>query len=383
MPVESTRNELLHPGTVSYLLLLLLLTFFTLIGAYCAYQLEHTGHIISGMNNRVVWGLPHVFAISLVVAASGALNTATLASVIGQQRYKPLAGLSVVLAISLLLGGLAVLVLDLGRPDRLFIAMTTYNYRSIFSWNIFLYIGFIVVGLVYLWVMLERRLNRFTKSVGVFALLWRIVLTTGTGSIFGLLVGHSALAATILALLFIALSFVLGTAAFGLVLVLVNRLQGASLSDDLLRSLARVLIGCTVALLFISMVQHFTNPYVSGPFSALFWLGHIGVGITLPILLLVANRTADQFKINRLSWACASALLGGMALVYVIVVGLQTPPRVLFPGKTIIASSFGDAGNASYQATIWEWGIGLGGISLSLLLFFLILRVLPLTPRSS
>ena len=145
------------------------------------------------------------------MAASGALNTATLASVIGQQRYKPFAGLSVVLAISFLLGGLAVLVLDLGRPDRLFIAMTTYNFRSIFSWNIFLYIGFIVVGLVYLWVMLERRLNRFTKSVGVFALLWRIVLTTGTGSIFGLLVGHSALAATILALLFIALSFVLGT----------------------------------------------------------------------------------------------------------------------------------------------------------------------------
>jgi len=192
----------------------------------------------------------------------------------------------VILAITLLIGGLAVLVLDLGRPDRLFIAMTTYNFRSIFSWNIFLYIGFIVVGAVYLWVMLERRLNRFTKSVAGFALLWRIILTTGTGSIFGFLVGRSALDTAILAPLFIALSLVLGTAVFTLMLMLINRLQGTVLSDDVLRSLGRVLIWCSLALLYFSVVQHLTNLYVaqhnvdekfvlSGPFATLFWVGHI------------------------------------------------------------------------------------------------------------
>ena len=79
---------------------------------------EHHGHIATGMTNQVVWGLPHVFAIFLIVAASGALNAASIASVFGQAPYKPIARLSAVLAMALLIGGLAVLVLDLGRPDR-------------------------------------------------------------------------------------------------------------------------------------------------------------------------------------------------------------------------------------------------------------------------
>ena len=35
------------------------------------------GHIVTGMNNQIVWGLPHVFAIFLIVAASGVLNVAS------------------------------------------------------------------------------------------------------------------------------------------------------------------------------------------------------------------------------------------------------------------------------------------------------------------
>ena len=117
---------------------------------------EHHGHIATGMTNQVVWGLPHVFAIFLIVAASGALNAASIASVFGQAPYKPIARLSAVLAMSLLIGGLAVLVLDLGRPDRLLVAMTTYNFKSIFAWNIYLYTGFLAVVAVYLAVQMSR-----------------------------------------------------------------------------------------------------------------------------------------------------------------------------------------------------------------------------------
>ncbi len=42
---------------------------------------EHHGHIVTGMNNQIVWGLPHVFAIFLIVASSGALNVASVACV--------------------------------------------------------------------------------------------------------------------------------------------------------------------------------------------------------------------------------------------------------------------------------------------------------------
>ena len=76
------------------------------------------------MSNQIVWGMPHVFAVFLIVAASGALNVASVSSVFNRLAYKPFARLSGMLADRLLVGGLAVLVLDLGRPERVFVAMT-------------------------------------------------------------------------------------------------------------------------------------------------------------------------------------------------------------------------------------------------------------------
>mgnify|MGYP001823818666 CR=1 FL=1 len=99
---------------------------FILAGLGCAYYMEHYGHYVTGMNNQIVWGTPHVFAVFMIVAASGALNVASISSVFNKSAYKPLARLSGLLAITLLVGGLAVLVLDLGRPDRLIVAMTYY-----------------------------------------------------------------------------------------------------------------------------------------------------------------------------------------------------------------------------------------------------------------
>ena len=45
-----------------------------LCGLFAAAYMEHYGHYVTGMSNQIVWGTPHVFAIFLIVAASGALN---------------------------------------------------------------------------------------------------------------------------------------------------------------------------------------------------------------------------------------------------------------------------------------------------------------------
>ncbi|MBT6387520.1 MAG: polysulfide reductase NrfD, partial [Alphaproteobacteria bacterium] len=153
----------------AFLLLIGGLGLLVLLGMGSAWTMEHHGHVITGMNNRIVWGMPHVFAVFLIVAASGALNVASISSVFGRTAYKPLSRLSVMLAIALLVGGLSVLVLDLGRPDRLIVAMTTYNFRSIFAWNIYLYVGFIAIAGVYLWLMMERSLNKYSKPAGLVA----------------------------------------------------------------------------------------------------------------------------------------------------------------------------------------------------------------------
>ena len=81
----------LYCGTpVRYWMGLALLVAFIAIGLASALYMEHEGHWVTGMSNQIVWGLPHVFAIFLIVAASGALNVASIGSVFGGPMYKPM-----------------------------------------------------------------------------------------------------------------------------------------------------------------------------------------------------------------------------------------------------------------------------------------------------
>lgn len=360
-----------------------------LAGLWAAWRMEHFGHVITGMNNQIVWGMPHVFAVFLIVAASGALNVASIASVFGRTIYKPLAPLSGLLAVALLIGGLSVLVLDLGRPDRLIVAMTHYNFKSIFAWNIFLYVGFLAVVAVYLWMMMERRMNRFTAPAGLFAFVWRLTLTTGTGSIFGFLVAREAYDAAVMAPMFIAMSFSFGLAVFILVLMAHYRASGRPLGDAVMGRLRKLLGVFVAVVLYFAAAQHLTNLYAAehsgveafilwngGMITTLFWLGQVVIGGLLPLALLF---TATSRGMTAL--AAVLVILGGIAQIYVIIIGGQAYPLVLFPGMEV-ASSFQDGVIARYTPSLFEVLLGLGGVALALLAVVLgplVLRFLPLS----
>jgi len=354
--------------------------------------METAGHWVTGMSNQVVWGMPHVFAVFLIVAASGALNTASIASVFDRAEYKPLARLSGLLAIALLLGGLAVLVLDLGRPDRLTVAMTSYNFKSIFAWNIFLYTGFLAVVAIYLWLMFEPRMNRFIKPVGTFTLAWRLVLTTATGSIFGFLVAREAFDSAIMAPMFILMSLSFGTALMLIVCLLMFCINGTDMGEERIQGLRRLLGYFVIAVLYVVAVDHLTKLYVTGHhalerfilvdggvYTLLFWGVQIALGGLLPAALLLLPRFTGR---RYLVIAAVLVLVGGLAQLYVIIIGGQAFPLNVFPGYTA-SSSFFDGAVAAYVPSLPEVTLGIGGLGLALLLTLLALRVLPFLPAGN
>ena len=373
--------------------LLALLGALVAVGVGAAWYMEHNGHVVTGMTNQVVWGTPHVFAVFLIIAASGALNVASIASVFGRSLYKPLSRLSGLLAIALLAGGLAVLVLDLGRPDRLIVAMTYYNFKSIFAWNIFLYTGFFVVVAVYLWMMFERRMNRYSKPAGLFAFIWRLILTTGTGSIFGFLVARDAYNTALLAPMFIIMSFAFGLAIFLLVLMAAYRWSDRPLGDALFNRLKNLLGVFVAAVLYFLLVYHLTNLYITerhgierfllldgGIYTALFWIGQVVVGGFVPLLLVYHRRLSRSRTLVAL--AAVLVIVGGLAQMYVIIIGGQAYPLAIFPGKDVVESSFFDGVVAGYTPTLPEALLGIGGIGIALLMTTLAVKVLPFLPDS-
>ena len=374
-----------------YYALLAALALVTLLGLAAVWFMEHNGHIVTGMSNQIVWGLPHVFAVFLVVAASGALNVASMASVFGKTELKPLGPLSALLALALLLGGLTVLMLDLGRPDRLIVAMTHYNFKSIFALNIFLYSGFMGFVIAYLWTMMERRMNRYTPLAGLFAFVWRIALTTGTGSIFGFLVARQAYDSALLAPLFIVLSLSYGLAVFLLVLMLACHGSGRPLGDALMARFARLQAIFIAVVLYFVLVYHLTNLYFTkhhdferfillegGIYTAMFWLGQVLLGGVLPLVLLLHPRIGQMRR--RIAASATLVVAGGFAQMYVTIIGAQAFPLVLFPGRQV-SSSFYDGVVNSYTPSLPEWLLGFGGVAIAGLIVLLALKFLGFLPE--
>jgi len=381
----------LRPLGVGFQLVFAFCVILLSLGLGAVWFMEHRGHIVTGMSNQVVWGLPHVFAVFLVVAASGALNMASMASVFGKTEFKPLAPLSGVLAIALLMGGLMVLMLDLGRPDRLIIAMTHMNFKSIFALNIFLYSGFVGFVAAYLWTMMERRMNRFTPLAGLLAFLWRLALTTGTGSIFGFLVARQAYDSALLAPLFIALSLSYGLAVFLGVLMLACQAGQRPLGDGLVARLARLQVIFIAAGFYFVLVYHLTNMYFTkhhdferfilldgGVYTALFWLGQVVLGCVVPLILLLHPNIGAMRR--RVAASAGLVVLGGLAQMYVTIIGGQAFGLVLFPGYQV-SSSFYDGVTATYTATMPEWLLGLGGVAAAALLVMVALRIMGFLPE--
>ena len=381
-------------GRVGYYAALGFLGALVLGGLAAAYTMEHHGHVITGMTNEIVWGMPHVFAVFLIVAASGILNVASIGSVFERKPYKPLGRLSSVLAAAVLAGGLTILVLDLGRPDRLIVAMTKYNFKSIFAWNIYLYNGFFAVVLLYLYTQMSRTwwVARYKKAAGTLAFLWRLILTTGTGSIFGWLVARQGYDLAIFAPMFIALSFSLGLAFFLLVMIALYKSVGRPLGVGLVNRMGRLLGVFVAAAAYFVIVAHLTDLYAAehwnyemfilfggNVYSFLLWVG-FGLAGTLVPLALVYSKAARR-SMTPVILASVLVILGGLSIMYVVIIGGQAYPLVMFPGKAV-ASSFHDGVINPYAPSFPEIMLGIGGVALALAITVFATKVLPILPTT-
>lgn len=380
---------------VGYYGLLALLGLFVLGGLVAFFTMEHHGHYITGMTNQIVWGLPHIFAIFLIVAASGALNVGSIGTVFGKKIYQPLGRLSGLIAIALLIGGLVILVEDLGRADHVIEMAKGYlNFKSIFAWNMILYSGFIALVGLYLWAMMSRSklAKKFYKPFGVSAFTWRLILTTGTGSIFGFLVARQEFDAAIFAPLFIVLSFSLGLAVFILIVMAAYKWTQRELGDAVLNRMRYLLAVFILGVLLLEVIRHLTNLYATehhgveffmlggGNFySSLFWYGYILFGTLAPLALIFCRK----LKNNRTALFIAALLtcIGGFSLLYAIIIGGQAYPLVLFPNSTV-SSDYFDGVISSYSPSTWELLLGLGGVALTLAIVTVGVKVLRFMPLS-
>ena len=184
-------------------------------------------------------------------------------------------------------------------------------------------------------------MHGYTARAGLLAFLWRLILTTGTGSIFGFLVAREPYNSALLAPLFIVMSFSFGLAIFILVLMGMYKWSNRQLGDSILYRLKNLLGVFIAAVLYFVTVYHLTNLYITenhgverfilldgGIYTKLFWIVQVGLGGLLPLALLYLPATGRSR-----GWIGISSLLviiGGLAQIYVLIIGGQAYPLELF-----------------------------------------------------
>jgi molybdopterin-containing oxidoreductase family membrane subunit len=275
--------------------------------------------------------------------------------------------------------------------------MTTYNFKSIFAWNIYLYTGFIAIVAAYLFAMMDRRASQsasLIKGMGWLAFVWRLVLTTGTGSIFGFLIARDTMSGAVMAPLFISASFLWGLAFTVLVLVTVcSAMRQQLMTEEMVATVKSLLFIFALATLYFTIVQHVTKIYWAehrdaerfmlldgGIYTTVFWVGQILIGTLLPMAMLTFAGQKDLRSV--IVVASVMFLIGGLAFMYVTIIGGQAYPMRLFPGM-IESSSFLDGAVAPYTPTLPELLLGLGGISIAMLATGVALKLMPFLPVGS
>jgi molybdopterin-containing oxidoreductase family membrane subunit len=164
------------------------------------------------------------------------------------------------------------------------------------------------------------------------------------------------------------------------------------LGDVVLNRLGRLLGVFVAAVLYFVAVYHVTNLYIArqhdverfilldgGVYTGLFWVGQVLLGGIVPLALLF-ERGASRSR-GALVAAAACVIGGGLAQIYVIIIGGQAYPQLMFPDKEVASSVF-DGVVAAYAPSVPELALGVGGVALALALTAVGLKVLPFLPRS-
>jgi molybdopterin-containing oxidoreductase family membrane subunit len=192
--------------------------------------------------------------------------------------------------------------------------------------------------------------------------------------------------------MFVIMSFSYGLAVFILVLMAAYNWTGRPLGDAILYRLKNLLGVFIAAVLYFVVVFNLTNLYATehhgierfilmdgGIYTTLFWVVQIGLGSLLP-LGMIYHPTIGKSR-PAIATAAALVIVGAFAQLYVILIGGQAYPLVLFPGYEV-SSLFFDGQVNGYSPSIWEIALGMGGVALALLVVTIAVRTLRFLPET-
>jgi Ni/Fe-hydrogenase subunit HybB-like protein len=319
------------------------------------------GQVVFGSTDQVPWNLLIVAYVFLALAASGMCLVSTFGHALGFEKFEVISKRSLYLAISVLIPALLVLAMDLGRLDRVFYFITSPNLQAPMWWMGATY-GVYVVVLLFEFFSVQTGNEKAVKIASYVTLCGAIAATSILGGIFAVVIQRPLWYGGATSVYFVLSALITGIATLLIATVLTYKVAKNEISfklQEVLSYLGKAMsILLAVALgfhawrlitLFYVGSENF-NMVLNGTYSVAFWVAVIALGLIVPILLLLKNRTPGKLVLAGLL-----VLIGMFVDKYIMVIGGQ------------LVQPFGEV--ASYSSTFTEWTIFAGGIAASVLIY--------------
>jgi len=417
--ISKTREEqllrpLLYSGQAFYIfggVLLILIVWF----GYAWYIQLTQGLGVTMMRTPVgaAWGVYIVNFVFFVGIAHGGIAIAAAIRLLKLTKYMPIARMGEVLTvISLMMAGLSIMI-DMGRPDRIFNLILYWPQRvgsSSLSWDITVIIIYFALSVSYLWLTMRqdlvRCMDRFPRLTWVYkplllgyrpdegrkiegmtwwlsiAIVFLIVMLSGgvVPWIFGLLPARPGWFSALAGPYFLTAAIASAIAAVIVVAAILRRLFNwqAYIKPEIFKGLGTFLGIITLFYLYLVLAEQLTMRYAAplsellisekllqGEFAAIFWPMLI-LGFFIPPMMLVVQTIRHKwFSLTRTVLAAAIILIAFWIKRFLIVVPSLLRPLLPFP-------------EGSYSPSWVEWSVIAGVFAISVLLFVLFLKLFPI-----
>ncbi len=402
---------------LAYWVVVVVLLLIGLVGLY--WRLTY-GHKLANYGELIVWGLWVAMYIYFIGLSAGAFLISSLVYAFGMERFRPIARLSLFTAIVSLLVALLHIWFDLGHMERFYEVYTRPNFKSMMAWMVWLYTAYFLLLLAEFWFDARQDFIRWAKKPGIVGTISRIltlgstdlspesrnrdervtrVLGTigvplavmfhgGVGALFGVVSARPAWHSGLFPLLFLVSALVSGGALLTFLYVVLAPDKNSVTYRRLVQGLASLVLALVLLDFLFTFSEYFIALYGSipghvaplieqmvGPFWYVFWIGQVGLGLVVPVVLLGWKRTRQSpFWVAVASLSIVFAFVG-------VRLNIVIPPLSIPELKGLVEAVPSPRMTTQYVPSTMEWFLSVGIIGFGMALFALGYSLLPVQPQ--
>lgn len=394
-----------HPINRPLLFWLVSLVILFLVGVASMAMVLLNGLQVTGLNDRVPWGLWITLDLSAIALGAGAFTFSAAVYLFRVKRFEVLARPAVFIGFLGYTSAMMALAMDIGRPDRFWHPLVYWNVHSVLweiTWCVILYSTVLVMEVLAVvgdsrlgdrWPWLRRlghALHRLTPFLALLGMGLSLLHQSSLGATYSVLSGRAIWFKPSLPVMFIISAVAGGMSLTLLATMIVSRLRHQQIvPPEVCAEITRTIGFITLGYLYIKLWDWASTSYYSNtpatadiltrlnattPYTATFWGVEVLLGALVPAVILLTPNLCQR---KNLVMAALAMVVAGVVINRwnITLSGLVVPPQ-WSPGV------LGNVVAASYFPSIVELGVALGIVTYALLGFTLGARYLAIYPHA-